>query len=196
MAHRVTRLAVAATLAASALLAGCKSDTPESLLADAKQLQQKGDRKGAQIQLKNALAKDPNNGEARYQLGKLSLQMGDPVSAEKEARRALELKYKPQDSELLLAEALLRLGDLQKMLDESEKFQQSPAMLAFRGEALIGLRKLDEAKKQFQSALDAEPNSADALTGMARLAAIGNDLEGARALTEQAIAKDATISMR
>ena len=50
----------------------------------------------------------------------------------------------------------------------------------------------DEAKKQFQSALDAEPNSADALTGMARLAAIGNDLEGARALTEQAIAKDAS----
>ena len=192
MAHRVTRLAVAATLAASALLAGCKSDTPESLLADARQLQQKGDRKGAQIQLKNALAKDPNNGEARYQLGKLSLQMGDPVSAEKEARRALELKYKPPESELLLAEALLRLGDMQKMLDETEKFQQSPAMLALRGEALIGLRKLDEAKKQFQSALEAEPNSADALTGMARLAAIGNDLEGARALTEQAIAKDAS----
>ncbi len=192
MAYRVTRLAVAATLAASALLAGCKSDTPESLLADAKQLQQKGDRKGAQIQLKNALAKDPNNGEARYQLGKLSLQMGDAVSAEKEARRALELKYQPPESELLLAEALLRLGDMQKMLDETEKFQQSPAMLAFRGEALIGLRKLDEAKKQFQSALDAEPNSADALTGMARLAAIGNDLEGARALTEQAIAKDAS----
>ena len=84
----------------------------------------------------------PNNGEARYQLGKLSLQMGDAVSAEKEARRALELKYQPPESELLLAEALLRLGDMQKMLDETEKFQQSPAMLAFRGEALIGLRKL------------------------------------------------------
>jgi putative PEP-CTERM system TPR-repeat lipoprotein len=190
MAQRVTRLALAATLAASALLAGCKSDTPESLLADAKQLQQKGDRKGAQIQLKNALAQDPQNGEARFQLARLSLQLNDPVSAEKEARRALDLKYQPQESELLLAEALLRMGDFQKMLDETEAFQRGPAMMALRGEALIGLRKLDEARKEFQAALDAKPDSADALTGMARLAALGNDLEGARALTEQAIAKD------
>lgn len=192
MAHRVTRLAVAATLAASALLAACKSDTPESLLADAKQLQQKGDRKGAQIQLKNALGKDPNNGEARYELAKLSLEMNDPVSAEKEARRALDLKYKQQDSERLLAEALLRLGDFQKMLDDTDKFERTPSLLALRGEALIGLRKLDQAKKEFQVALEAQPDSADALTGMARLAAIGNDLEGARALADQAISKDAS----
>lgn len=190
MALRVSRLALAATLAAGALLAGCKSETPQSLLADAKQLQQKGDRKGAQIQLKNALAQEPDNGEARYHLAKLSLQLNDPVSAEKEARRALELKYKPQDSELLLAEALLRLGDFQKMLDESAKFQSSPALMALRGDALIGLRKLDEAKREFQGALDAQPDSADALTGMARLAAIGNDLEGARVLADQALAKD------
>lgn len=190
MALRVSRLAVAATLAASALLAACKSDTPESLLADARQLQQKGDRKGAQIQLKNALAKDPNNGEARFQLAKLSLQMSDAVSAEKEARRAVELKYKPQESELLLAEAMLRMGDFQKMLDESVNFSNSAALMALRGEALIGVRKLAEAKKEFQGALEAQPDSADALTGMARLAAMDNDLEGARVLTEQAIAKD------
>ncbi|MTW14348.1 PEP-CTERM system TPR-repeat protein PrsT [Pseudoduganella eburnea] len=192
MAHRVTRLAVAATLAASALLAGCKSDTPESLLADAKQQLAKGDRKAAQIQLKNALSKDPNSGEARFELARLSLEMNDPVSAEKEARRALDLKYKPQESQRLLADALLRMGDFQKMLDDTDKFERTPALLALRGEALIGLRKLDEAKKEFQVALDAQPNSADALTGMARLAAIGNDLEGARALADQAIAKDAS----
>jgi len=191
MAHRVTRLAVAATLAAGALLAGCKSDTPESLLADAKQQLVKGDKKAAQIQLKNVLAKDPNNGEARFELAKLSLAANDPLSAEKEARRALDLKYKPQESEQLLAEALLRLGDFQKVLDETDKFQRTPAMLALRGDALIGLRKLDEAKKEFQGALDAQPNSADALTGMARLAAIGNDMEGARALADQAVSKDA-----
>jgi putative PEP-CTERM system TPR-repeat lipoprotein len=193
MAHRnsprIAPLLLALTLAAGLL--GCKSDTPASLLAEAKQLQQKGDRKGAQIQLKNALAKDPNSGEARYELAKLSLLMNDPVSAEKEARRALELKYKPQESEQLLAEALLKLGDPQKVLDETDKFARTPALMALRGEALIALRKLDEAKKEFQGALDAQPNSADALTGMARLAAIGNDLEGARALAEQAIAKDA-----
>ena len=51
--------------------------------------------------------------------------MGDAVSAEKEARRALELKYQPPESELLLAEALLRLGDMQKMLDETEKFSKA-----------------------------------------------------------------------
>lgn len=186
--HRIPALLLALTLAAG--LAGCKSDTPESLLADAQQLQQKGDRKGAQIQLKNALAKDPNNGEARFQLAKLSLQLNDPVSAEKEARRAVELKYKSAESELVLAEALLRMGEFQKMLDESAKFQASPGLMALRGDALIGLRKLDEAKREYQGALEAQPDSADALTGMARLAAIGNDLEGARALAEQAIAKD------
>lgn len=194
MAHRITPrispLLLALTLAAGASLVGCKSDTPESLLAEAKQLQQKGDRKGAQIQLKNALTKDPDNGEARFQLASLSLQLNDPVSAEKEARRALELQYKPQESEQLLAEALLKMGDFQKMLDETEKFERTPAMMAARGEALIGLRKLDDAKKEFQGALEAKPDSADALTGMARIAALGNDLEGARALAEQAIAKD------
>jgi len=184
-------MAVAATLVASTLLAGCKSDTPASLLADAKQLQQKGDRKAAQIQLKNVLVKDPDNGEARLLLARLSLSMNDAASAEKEARRALALKYQQPEAEALVLEALLRQGEYAKLLEEADNFGQRPAVQVLRGEALIGLQRLDDARKEFQAALDSQPDNANALTGMARVAAMNNDLAGARGFAEQAIAKDA-----
>ena len=64
-------------------LSGCgRTQSTESLLSDAKQYEQKGDLKAALIQLKNAVEKSPDNGEARLALGNLELDMGDAASAE------------------------------------------------------------------------------------------------------------------
>src|SRR4051812_28940866 len=65
-------------------IAGCQRQaSTATLLAEAKQYQQKGDRKAALIQLKNAVANSPEDGEARLALGTLYLEMGDILSADK-----------------------------------------------------------------------------------------------------------------
>ena len=66
-------------------------DNPEKLVASAKESLAKNDRSAAVIQLKNALQKNPDLGEARLLLGKALLEQGDLAAAEKELRRAREL---------------------------------------------------------------------------------------------------------
>ena len=56
----------------------------------AKRLLQKGDIKAAQIQLRNAVKSDPQNAEAHFQLARVSIELGDTVAAEREAKAARE----------------------------------------------------------------------------------------------------------
>ncbi len=85
------RLSILAIALATSLLAGC-GEKPEAMVASAKEYLAKNDRSAAVIQLKNALQENPNLAEARLLLGKTQLQGGDLASAEKELRKALELK--------------------------------------------------------------------------------------------------------
>ena len=56
---------------------------------------QKGDLKAAQIDLRNAVRSDPQNAEAHYWLGRVSLELGDPVAAEREASAARDRGFDP-----------------------------------------------------------------------------------------------------
>jgi len=68
---------VATALIFAVLLTGCsKTQTPESSLASAKEYIAKNDRNAAVVQLRNALQKNPNLGEARFLLGKSLLETG------------------------------------------------------------------------------------------------------------------------
>ena len=86
------RLRTTALLLSLAFAAGC-GDSPEAMLASAKDYLAKNDHAAATIQLKNVLAKNPDSGEARFLLGRALLDGGDPVAAEVELRKASELKY-------------------------------------------------------------------------------------------------------
>jgi Tfp pilus assembly protein PilF len=84
MAQRISSLVLTACLAGSAtLLAACQRHTAADYLADAKQQYQKGDRKAAQIQAKNALAAEPGNAEARLLLARASYETGELLAAER-----------------------------------------------------------------------------------------------------------------
>ena len=113
---RPTRLLLACLLSLG--LAACKGESSSALLEQAKANIAKGDTKAAIIQLKNAVATDEKNAEARYQLGQLYLAAGDAASAEKELKRAREAGYAADTINPLLARALIKQGEFQRVLDE------------------------------------------------------------------------------
>lgn len=183
---------VGATLASALLLLGgvsacSKTETSEALVAEAKQFIQKGDNKAAVIQLKNALLKNPSDVDARLTLGGLYNEMGDPVSAEKELRKAAELGAAPGQTVPGLAAALMAQGKFQEVLDETAATAAGKAdLLSLRGDAQLGLGKADLAKVEYEQALQVNPKSSAALIGMARHALTQRDIDGARRLADQA----------
>jgi Tfp pilus assembly protein PilF len=110
---------VSGAILLSAGMAGCKrSQTAEELIAESQQYEKKGDRKAALIQLKNAVAQNPDNVDARLRLGKLYLELGDAPSADKELRKAASLGA-PADKTLpSIARTLLLQGKFKEVLDE------------------------------------------------------------------------------
>lgn len=197
MSRTVSKMKLTTAVVSGALLlaglAGCSRDqSTASLLAEAKQYQQKGDQKAAMIQLKNAVAKSPEDGEARLQLGMLYLDTGDAVSAEKELRKAASLAIPAERTLPLLAQALQAQGKFKEVLTEitPERAAKSAPLTAVRGDALLATNDLDGAKAAYEAALALQPASGAALTGLARLALVKQDLPTAERHAVEAVTKD------
>jgi putative PEP-CTERM system TPR-repeat lipoprotein len=197
MSRRTHKLKLtAAVLSGAFLVAGLtacnRTQSTESLLSEAQKYEQKGDRKAALIQLKNAVEKSPQNGEARLALGKLSLTMGDAPSAEKEFRRARTLGIPPERALLLLGQALAQQGRFNDLLKEipADIASHSAPLLVLRGNAQLVARQPEEAKRSYEQALALDPNSGEALIGLAQQAILNNDADSAERFATQAIAKD------
>jgi len=95
------------------------------------------------IQLKNAVAEDEKNPEARYELGKLYLEQLDLASAEKEFRRAREAGYAANAVNPMIARALLGQREFQRVLDElpapADSNPDAATLQALRATAELGL---------------------------------------------------------
>ena len=77
------------------------------------------DYTSATIELKNALLLDNESAEARYLLGKVSLEQGDMPSAEKKLERAGQLGWPGEDIQPALARALLAQGEFARVRELS-----------------------------------------------------------------------------
>lgn len=177
-----------------AFAAGC-GDSPDAMLTSAKDYLAKNDHAAATIQLKNALTKNPNSGEARFLLGRALLDSGDVLAAEVELRKAIELKFPAEQVVPVLARALLAQGQ-DKKLDELAKVAvSSPEGLADLkttiAQNLAMQGKIDAARATFEEAVAAKGDFAPALLGLARLKVASNDLPGARAMIDDILSKDA-----
>src|SRR5688572_18153420 len=169
------RLAVACLSAVTLLSACTREESSDALIKSAKTYMAKYDTNAAIIQLKNVLQKEPNHPEARFLLGTASLQNGDAVTAEKELRRARELKY-PDDQVIPpLARSLAALGQYKKLLDEfggvqlptpGGKAQLQTAI----GQAHFALGNRNAAATAFAEALRDDPSYTAASLGQAKLA--------------------------
>lgn len=197
MSRNVSKIKFTTAVVSGALLlaglGGCNRDqSTESLLAEAKQYQEKGDQKAAMIQLKNAVAKSPEDGEARMQLGTLYLESGDIVSAEKELRKAASLGIPAERALPLLARTLQSQGKFKELLTEvtPELAARSAPLMAVRGDALLATNDTEGAKTAYEAALALQPANGAALTGLARLGLVKNDLPTAERHASEALAKD------
>jgi putative PEP-CTERM system TPR-repeat lipoprotein len=179
-----------AILVIGGITACSKAQTSQALVSEAMQYQQKGDNKAAIIQLKNALQKNPDDAEARYLLGTIYYETGDPKSAESELRRALNLGMSPDKVLPSLGKTLLLLGEFQKVLDETKQIsgeKESAEISSLRGNAYLALGKSQESKESFELALKKKPDFPDALIGLAKHSLLEKDIDSATRYSEQAV---------
>jgi cellulose synthase operon protein C len=184
---------VMSSLLIALLLISC-SDKPEDLIASAKAYLAKNDNKAAVIQIKNALQADPSQPEARFLLGSALLASGDPVGAETELRKALDLKYPSDRVAPKLAEALLAQGQAKKLTDEFSSVALTDPSDVANMKTLLAFAygaqgKADLAQGALNAALVADPGYAPALMIRAREKAGQRDFLGAMAIVDDVIAK-------
>lgn len=186
------RIAISALLL-SLVFSAC-SEKPDAMLISAKDYLAKNNSKAAIIQIKNALQSNPDLPEARYLLGTALLDSGDPIGAETELRKALDLKH-PKDSVVpQLAKALLAQGNSKKLTDElagTELVQPTAKanlqMTLTQAYAIQG--KTELSKGALNAALLADPGYEPALIAQAREKAGRRDFDEALAKTDEIIAK-------
>ncbi len=191
---KVSLLSLIIVVALSIAACGNTKDT-ETLIAEAKQYQQSGDNNSAIIQLKNAIQQEPNNREARFLIGVSYTETGDALSAEKELNRALDLGMDADKVIPILGESLLKIGEFQQLLDKTEDFpdiNNSTNVLLLRGKAHLALGMHEEAKELFEQVLRQEPDSPEALIGLARYSLTKRDLDSTMRFAAQAVRKNAT----
>jgi len=152
-----------------------------------------GDYRTTLIKLKNAVRSNPNNAEARFQLGRLEFQGGDFVAAEKELTQAREIGFPEARIAPLLANLYLAEGKFQQLLTTIPPCPDDTAckseVLALRARADLALRNPDEADRESRAALDVDPISGTAGTTRAMILMTRNDNVGAEQLIDALLAR-------
>jgi putative PEP-CTERM system TPR-repeat lipoprotein len=140
---------------------------------DAQALMKQGKVRDAIIQLKNAVKTDPNNLEARYALAVTYLQVNDAISAEKELRTVLNRGYDEAKVVAPLARAYLMQLKYDNVLKDAVPGERGKDtehdLRVYRGYALFGLKRYDEAEASFNEARQLKANDPRGLVGLGRL---------------------------
>lgn len=168
--------------------------SPEERIATAKQLESSGDRKSAVIEIKNALQQQPDNGEARFLLGRIQFANNEFADAEKELRQALDKGYQSPDASILLARTLLLLRQPRKVLDEINVLPGATAdanatILALRAQAYAMSGDKENLEHSLRQANDLADDHPDSLAVRAGQAYANGDVGQALALVDTAISK-------
>jgi len=174
-------ITVTAGMVLATLLACQRMKPVEDVLQDARAAHARGEDRAAVIHLKNLLQQKPGNADARLMLGELHLAQGDPVSAEKELRRAQALGQSRTLLLPLLVRAMLAQAAYQGVLDELQRDPETAQVLAWRAGALTELGKHEEAGQLYAQSLQKDGKLPAAHLGQARLALLHHDAKAAEA---------------
>jgi len=174
--------------------------SPDQLMQDARNYLEKGEVKAAVIQLKNLLQSAPDNADARVLLGEAYLKLGDGASAAKELEKARDLKVPRERWIVSLARAYLLQNQPRMVMERIESDEQLSTSVraqleALRGMAGIALDDAEKARERFSAALQLDPDSSEALLGLAMLEARQKQFKQAANYANQALAKDPNNSL-
>lgn len=183
--HFLARVVVLAGIVLGA--AGARADD----MATARQLILKGDLTTAQLTLRKMVSQDPQNGEAHYWLGRVSLDLGDPVAGETQARAAQARGYDALQTTRLLGQALLAQNKFDQVLSTITPGGTDPAREAIvqvlRGYALLGTKQVAAASAAFVTAEKLAPDAIEPPLAESRLALLRGDLAAAQAPLDRAL---------
>ena len=161
-----------------------------SPLERAEQLLAKGHVRDARIELRNALKQHADSGHAAYLLGRLDLEMGAPVSAERNARQALKEGYQPGPSLTLLLDSLLEQHRYVDLLHryrlEGTSGEHGARIAVARARANLALGRAEAAAKDFTKAQQLDPHLPELWLAKETDALHRHDLAAARAALDKA----------
>lgn len=181
----------AAALLAVMTLAGCDNTTPEQHFAEAQKLRAENQVRAAVIELKNALQKSPDFGEARALLGKLHFINGDFADAEKELDRAINLGVDdPEVRHYRLRNQLIISGPSEVIGALEEETELTPELAVVLGEAYFIAGDRERAQPLIEQGL----HTARGQLAYARMVASDNDLQRALNYVSQAVETDPSLT--
>lgn len=198
MIKRPLILAFAVAGIALITLPGCDRTallTEQEHIQRAKDSEMGGDLKTSIIELKNAIQKNPDSAQARLMLGQVYLKTGQGAEAEKELSLAKRLGVSENSIKPLLAEALLRQRDYQRLFKEIEiTGTESPAnksrILRMFGDAKLGLQKPDEGCSLYAESNNIDASHIPAHWGLANCAYAKGKADEARVHIQAAVKVD------
>jgi putative PEP-CTERM system TPR-repeat lipoprotein len=189
---RWRRVVVAGAVAALAWSAAYAKDSTASL-KEAEQYIVQGNLKAAEIQLRNAIGDAPQDPVLRARLAEVYLQLGDAVSAEREARAARERNGNEADYLPVLADALLRQEKFANLVELVQPGNRDPVLESkvrtALGLASAGLRDQAKAETLLGEAVKLDPSAVGPKVQLARLLT-GTKPAEADKLIDEAIAAD------
>ena len=185
---------IASMFALLAALGACdKGDSFDDQMARANQFIASSEYESAVIELKSALLKDKRSAEARWLLGKVYLETGDALSAEKELQKAIDLGWEPSDVIPILAESLLAQGKNARIYQLSAtglNTETQVSLLAAKALAAINLGESQKAITLVDEALEKSPEATAALMAKSRILVSLGDFAGAELVLEQVIPQE------
>ena len=173
-------------------LAACGGKkTSEEYLSSAKDYIAESDYASASIELQNALQLDAASAESRWLLGKIYLDTGDVLTAEKELQRAHDLGWKADDVRPALAVTLLVQGkndDVLKLDYQDLIPSAAAALIASQALAQLAQGEFDSAHELVTLALDKDPQSVEAKLAQAAIFIQQDDASAALPVIDAVIA--------
>ena len=154
------------------------------------------DYRAAQIELRNAIVKNPGDAEPHLRLAKVEMKLADAVAAEKQFRIAAALGSDkwviiPQLGESLVAQSLFR-DTLRQIPPNGPTPEIAAKNLLLRSIAQLATSDIPAATATLAEARKVAPNQVEVSLIAARLAAAQNDFAGTEAHVDEALKRDPT----